>query len=202
MAYCDAAWSPGISIESAERVRARDDRTDKILWTAPMSKPHAMVLILTMSATALIAGGCGQLAYKTGAGVSALEADELACKQGVVSDAIYAQCIHDKGWSIANLDGSGATPVAATRPPLSPSGTPGSADQAPAVAATAAVVPPVDPKTPVKVTTWIRFGGGGPGDDIAACVATLGPASQPDTVNKTVTRALLGCMREKGWRGL
>jgi hypothetical protein len=55
---------------------------------------------------------------------------------------------------------------------------------------------------PVKVTTWIRFGGGGPGDDIAACVTTLGPASQPDTVNKTVTRALLACMREKGWRGL
>ena len=31
---------------------------------------------------------------------------------------------------------------------------------------------------------------------------TLGPANAPDTVHHTATRALLACMREKGWRGL
>ncbi len=165
-----------------------------------MSKRHALVLILTMSAAALVAGGCGQLAYKTGAGASALEADEQACKQGAVSDGVYAQCMHDKGWSIANLDGGSAAPVAAAAPAPEAFNGPVAATQPSGPTIPAA--PAIDPMAPVKVTTWIRFGGGGPGDDIAACVATLGPGSQPDTVNKTVTRGLLGCMREKGWRGL
>jgi hypothetical protein len=167
-----------------------------------MSKPRALVLTLILCASALMIGGCGQLAYKTGAGADALEADEQTCKQGAVDQNAYAQCMHEKGWSIANLDGSSAAPAAAVAPSSSPSGAPVSPDQPSGPATIAPAAPPVDLMAPVKVTTWIRFGGGGPGDDIAACVTTLGPASQPDTVNKTVTRALLACMREKGWRGL
>jgi hypothetical protein len=52
------------------------------------------------------------------------------------------------------------------------------------------------------VSGWIRFGGGGPQDDIAGCVVTLGPANQPDPAAHTATRALIDCMREKGWRAL
>jgi hypothetical protein len=172
------------------------------IYGSPMSKPRALVLTLILCASAPMIAGCGQLAYKTGAGADALEADEQACKQGSVDQNVYAQCMHEKGWSIANLDGSSTAPVAPVAPSPSPSGAPVSPDQPAGSATVAPAAPLADPMAPVKVTTWIRFGGGGPSDDIVACVATLGPANQPDTVNKTVTRALLACMREKGWRGL
>jgi hypothetical protein len=158
-----------------------------------MNTPHRLILMLTMVSL----GGCGEFAYKTGAGADALAADQAVCKQ----TATYAACMHDKGWTIAELGDDAPSPapaaagVTTVQPPM-----PGAA-AAPVPAETPSA-PVVDPMAPVKTTAWVKFGAGSPHDDIEACVATLGPGNAPDIANKTVTRALLACMRGKGWRGL
>jgi hypothetical protein len=169
-----------------------------------MNVTHRLILMLTM----LSLGGCGEFAYKTGAGADVLAADQQACKQA----ATYRACMHDKGWTIADLgdDTPATAPVAAGPASVQPSpGQPSTPGAVPSATPTGAPVPAetppapvVDPLAPVKTTAWIKFGAGSPHDDIEACVATLGPGNAPDTVNKTVTRALLTCMRQKGWRGL
>jgi hypothetical protein len=140
-----------------------------------------------------IAGGCGEIAYKTGAGADALQADQRSCKQGGNDPVAYRSCMRDKGWAIANIDGSGVV-----EPDIAPEVTAQTASAAPLPnkAATAA------PAGPVKVSGWFKFGGGGPQDDIAACVGALGPANQPDAASGTVTHALLVCMKKKGWNAL
>ncbi len=166
-----------------------------------MKSPHRLILMLT----ALAAGGCGEFAYKTGAGADALAADKEACRQ---AGGDFQACMRGKGWTITNLSGDDAPAMAPEATPTS-APVPPSAPGAPPIAATASATPvavpppaPVDPMAPVKMTAWVRFGGGGPQDDIDACVAKLGPANVPDTIHHTATRALLACMREKGWRGL
>lgn len=167
-----------------------------------MNSPHRLILMLSM----LALGGCGEFAYKTGAGADALAADKAACQQ---SGSDLQACMHGKGWTIANLSGDDAAAPAVTpsvTPPPASSPAPANAAMAtPAASAAAPTIPPpppVDPLAPVKMTAWVKFGGGGPQDDIDACVAKLGPANAPDKVNHTATRALLACMKEKGWRGL
>ncbi len=166
----------------------------------------------TLMGAAILAGGCGEIAYKTGAGGDALQADQRACKQGEIDQSFYLSCMKDRGWAIADLDGGptapGVAPSAAPSPVTGsaqpPSPGPASANMASASPESPGPPPPAaaDPLRPVKVTTWLKFGGGGPSGDIADCVATLGPANQPDIVHHTVTTALLACMRGKGWRGL
>jgi hypothetical protein len=173
-----------------------------------MRAAHRLTLLMTI----LMLGGCGEFAYKTGAGADALAADKAACQQ---AGGDYRACMHDKGWTIADLGGDVVRPPVAPPPPMTATPTAaapdGSAPMAAAPSAPGAVLSsapaapaaaPADPMAPVRMTAWVRFGGGGPQDDIAACVASLGPAHAPDTVNHTVTRALLACMKEKGWRGL
>ena len=169
-----------------------------------MRATHRLPLMLTI----LMLGGCGEFAYKTGAGADALAADKATCQQ---AGGDYRACMHDKGWTISNLSGDDVpteTAAAPAPPPMAGSApaaaTPMAVTSAGSAPAAPADMPPpaADPMAPVKMTTWVRFGGGGPQDDIAACVATLGPGNAPDTVNHTVTRALLACMRGKGWRGL
>jgi len=172
-----------------------------------MNTPHRLILMLTAAALSGALGGCGEFAYKTGAGADALAADKLACQQ---SGGDLQACMHAKGWTIANLSGDDAPAMAGTAAspaaaaPSAPTVT-STPDTPPAVATASTVAPavaPVDPTAPVKMTAWVKFGGGGPQDDIDACVARLGPANAPDTVHHTATRALLACMKEKGWRGL
>jgi hypothetical protein len=168
--------------------------------TASMNTPHRLLVMLT----ALALGGCGEFAYKTGAGADALAADKQACQQ---TGGDLQACMHAKGWTIANLSGDDTSAAAETTPATAAPMTP-SMPGAPPTAATASAAPavpppaPIDPMAPVKMTAWVKFGGGGPQDDIKACVAKLGPASAPDTIHHTATRALLACMKEKGWRGL
>ena len=169
-----------------------------------MNSPPRLIAILTM----LALSGCGEFAYKTGAGADALAADKAACQQ---AGGDHQTCLHDKGWMISNLSGDDVlpAPTATASPavgqPASPEAMPAAVLATPGVTAPAPVqsaATPADPMTSVKMTTWIKFGAGSPNDDIASCVATLGPGNAPDTVGKTVTRGLLACMRQKGWRGL
>ncbi len=166
-----------------------------------------------LTGAVLLLGGCGEVAFKTGAGADALKADQLTCRQTSAGPAAYKACMNDKGWAIAELDGGPSStyiPPMATQPgvpsaattgasaPMSPAETPW---MKPPAAATPAAQP-TDPMTAVPVTAWFKFGGNNPKDAIASCVATLGPAHQPDTLHKTVTVALLSCMRDHGWRGV
>jgi len=54
----------------------------------------------------------------------------------------------------------------------------------------------------ITISGWAKFGGGSPDEAIAECVATLGPAHQPDIANHRITRGLLACMRAKNWLAL
>ncbi len=174
-----------------------------------MSKTRGIVFGL-MGATLL--SGCGEIAYKTGAGADALQADQHECKLTAGGPTAYKSCMNAKGWAIADLDAgpsqtyapapkpaAGMPAMAATSPPGAPPSTmaPGAAP-----APIDAAPPAADPTTPVQITAWVKFGGGGPQADIDACVAKLGPGNAPDKVHKTVTVALLACMRDAGWRGL
>ena len=118
-----------------------------------------------------------------------------------VNMAVEDSGLRDKGWTISNLS-------ADDTPASVPAAIPGAPAAEPS-AATALVTPSAamakaraEPTAPLKTTAWIKFGVGSPRDDIQACVAALGPGNEPDTVRQTVTPALLGCMRAKGWRGL
>ncbi len=169
-----------------------------------MQTPHRLMSLL-IGTSLLVAGGCGQLAYKTGAGADALRADEQACRQAGGDPAGYDRCMHDKGWTTADLSSGNEAPLAmapasAAAAPAIPG--PNSSSDTDAEAPASAAAPAQDPTAKVKVTSWVHFGGGGPDDDIAACVAALGAAHQPDKANHIVTRALLACMRGKGWRGM
>jgi len=166
-----------------------------------MNTPHRLILALI----ALGLGGCGEFAYKTGAGADALAADKQACQQ---AGGDFQACMHGKGWTIANLSGDDTPAMAGTAPTAAATPATPTMPGAPPIAATVSAAqavpppPPVDPLAPVKMTAWVKFGGGGPQDDIDACVSKLGPANAPDTIHHTATRALLACMKEKGWRGL
>ncbi len=159
---------------------------------AMMNKIRIMLAASILPAIT-IAGSCGEIAYKTGAGADASQADQRSCKQGGNDPVAYRSCMRDKGWAIANIDGSGAA-----EPDVAPEITAQTASATPLPNKTVAVTP----AGPVKVSGWFKFGGGGPQDDIAACVTTLGPGNQPDAVNGTVTPALLDCMEKKGWNTL
>lgn len=167
-----------------------------------------------LAATALLASGCGEIAYKTGAGADALQSDQQSCKAAGGGAAAYKACMNGKGWAIADLDaGASGTyippkPVPGAPPPMAPAETPWMAaptNPMPGMApppAPAAATPAADPTRPVPVTAWVKFGSGDPKDAMDACVASLGPAHAPDKTHKTITVALLSCMRDHGWRGL
>lgn len=171
-----------------------------------MTRPRGIVFGLICAASVLLSG-CGEVAYKTGAGADALQADQHQCKQMPGGPAAYKSCMNAKGWAIADLDASPSqtyAPVprpAAGMPAMAAAPVPGAPPSAMASAPKDTTPPAADPMAPVPITAWVRFGGGGPQDDIDACVAKLGPANAPDKTHKTVTAALLSCMRDAGWRG-
>src|ERR1700761_4635392 len=114
---------------------------------------------LPLMLTVLMLGGCGEFAYKTGAGADALAADKAVCQQ---AGGDYRACMHDKGWTISNLGGDDAPPAeadAAAAPPATRAApsvaapmAASSTGSAPAMpAATPAAAAPVDPMAPVKM---------------------------------------------------
>ncbi|HSH72307.1 MAG TPA: hypothetical protein VK974_04540 [Methylophilaceae bacterium] len=70
----------------------------------------------------------------------------------------------------------------------------------------AAEVKVADPMDTFKISSWWKMGSGPDGLKIAIdeCVSTLGEKHRPELQMQmqNVTRGLLVCMREKGWRGL
>jgi len=63
---------------------------------------------------------------------------------------------------------------------------------------------PADPLDTFKVSSWWKMGGNPESMKVAVeeCVSVLGEAHRPNIQTQDVTRGMLICMRDKGWRGL
>lgn len=79
-----------------------------------------------------------------------------------------------------------------------PQSTMATAEAAPAPA------PAPDPLDLYKINSWWKIGAGMEANerDIKACAVSLGDGHQPDAKQQLYTRAMLMCMKEKGWRAL
>jgi len=93
--------------------------------------------------------------------------------------------------------------------PAAPAAPAAAAAVVPATVAPAAVAPKpavaaVDPLELVDVASWWKLGGSASGLEAAQadCVAKLGNAHRPVPDSTQVTRGLIGCLRDAGWRGI
>lgn len=176
-----------------------------------------VVLAAAMAALA----GCQQVAWKPGAGAADLDRDTAACEAQYSDETAVHDCLRKRGWVLrlpkqadAAIEEEVVAPSVATAP--SASGAPAAgatamatstADEprstAPAAPRIKAVPKPVDPNKPVSIQAWWKMGGQADAlnEDIDACVATLGPSHKPDLQQKLYTRALVDCLKGKGWYG-
>jgi len=76
--------------------------------------------------------------------------------------------------------------------------------QSASMAQPAAAAQAADPMDTFKVSSWWKIGGSPDAMKVAieSCVTTLGEAHRPDIKTQDVTRGMLVCMLDKGWRGL
>ena len=158
--------------------------------------------------TALLLGGCGELAYKRGASSSDLDAAKKSCREKGSDPAAVEQCMADRGWVVQNL--SRMEPLVAD-PVAEASVIPSDHRIENAASVTTSATPPATAAkiTPemsdtFKVSSWWKTGSGAASlnADTEACVAKLGEAHRPDSQTQTATRGLLLCMKDKGWSGL
>lgn len=181
-------------------------------------RPASLVLLAT--AVAML-GGCQQVAWKPGASAADLDRDTAACKAQYADKETANDCLRKRGWVLrvprADAEEAAADEVAepnpaAAAPLAAPVATPfgGTAPAASEPRAGTAVAPrnksvpkPVDPLKPVSIQAWWKMGGqaGALTADIDTCVATLGPQHQPDLTTRRYTRALVDCLKGKGWYG-
>lgn len=129
---------------------------------------------------------------KQSAGESAEEVEEVE-EEVVIPGAVAAP---DPAQPAVPMPASGAVaapPAAASEPT---SGTP-------APVRRKAVPKPVDPNKPILVQAWWKMGSGADAldADLNTCVETLGPTHRPDLQQRLYTRALIDCMKGKGWFG-
>ncbi len=181
-------------------------------------RPYTVATLLLSLA---LLGGCGEFAYKRGASASDLEAAKKVCQARSSDPAVIEKCLADQGWFVQSLDRLepvGVDPVidasvipadtrienAASTPPR-PNVSANPAAVAPAGTAPAALrKKAADPMDRFKISSWWKIGSNAAAlqADTEACVSTLGEAHRPDAISQQATRALLVCMKGKGWSGL
>lgn len=179
-----------------------------------------------MLATAVaILGGCGQMAWKPGASAADLDRDTAACEAQYQDETAVHDCLRKRGWVLRlpkqaeeTIEEEVVAPTAVAAPNPAQPAVPMPASGAVAAPATTAgeprsttpapvrnkVVPKsVDPNKPVLIQAWWKMGAGADAldADLDACVATLGPTHAPDLQKRLYTRALVDCMKAKGWFG-
>lgn len=117
------------------------------------------------------------------------------------------------GGSSLFVEGAAAAPAAPASAPVATKPAPVATQAAPVSAApTAAPAAPMpapkpatlDPLEQVDVASWWKLGGSAGQLEAAqaACVTELGNAHRPDPDSTKVTRAMVGCLRDAGWRGI
>ncbi len=175
---------------------------------------------------ALTLGGCGEMVFKRGAGPGDMAGAQAACRAETDGGTAYATCMEQRGYVIVGgesplfVAGADAGAAGSSAPASKPSSlfvegatstsestAPVAAAQpaaAPAAASPPAVAPPLDPDEEVEIASWWKFGG--TADQLAAaqaaCVAKLGNAHRPAPGGTQVTRAMIGCLKDAGWRGI
>lgn len=177
---------------------------------------------------ALLLSGCGEIAYKRGASPADLEVARRACRASG-DDKSADKCLEDQGWVIRKPDDmdvfasvapsndaripaadvakvSGAPVPASAGVAAQPGAAKTAAGQTAATVAVA-VAPPPAPPSPLDIYTvgsWWKIGAGRESleADMGACVKDLGDAHQPDAATRQVTRGLVVCLHDKGWKAL
>lgn len=174
----------------------------------------------TLLLLALLFSGCGEFAYKRGATSADLEIAKKACQEKG-SDAAYEKCLADSGWVVQNLgrmEPLDADPVveASVIPSDRPienatSAAPGERHADMPTASGSTQPAPATTRKPdmldtFKVSSWWKAGSGASSLEVDTneCVTQLGAAHRPVQTQQTqtATRALLLCMRAKGWSAL
>ena len=168
-------------------------------------KLHFVILIIaTFAFTA-----CGEFAYKRGASATDLQQAKKECSN-VASEALAENCMKEKGWNVQNLDDMDLF-ATASYSESNPNQTPKSKLKEAAKSVDPLNKPDesIEKKTSnpldlYTVNSWWKMGANGQNLEIAIqeCVTTLGEAHRPNIKTQQVTRGLVICMREKGWRGL
>lgn len=187
-------------------------RTMRLLMLAPRMLLVPMVLL---------GAGCQQIAWKPGASAADLDGDTALCEARSADQGAVHDCLRKRGWvvrvpkqPVEEMEPEAADAAAAEPLPTAAESRP--SIKAPADTAageprsTTASVPrhkpvpkPVDPLKPVLVQAWWKLGGQSDAltADMDSCVETLGAAHKPDLQKRLYTRALIDCMKGKGWFG-
>lgn len=171
-----------------------------------MKKRCRIVLLLTIFSLT----GCGEFAYKRGAGAADLNKAQLGCQAQSSDPAAIEACLEKEGWTVQKLDALGELDPVAVITPNPDNRSPGVTSLAAAQAQVAdpagtnAPKKPADPLDVFKISSWWKMGGSTDqlNGALNACVATLGESHRPDPLAQRATRGLLLCMRQSGWYGL
>lgn len=189
-----------------------------------------MKSVLGAALFAVLMSGCGELSYKRGASPQDLEAARKTCASAG-SETAVDRCLEEQGWVVKQLDDlelfATASVTADPRQPVPASDAPAAEPSGSKAEAGAARSGPADrtagkstatagshhnspPPAPVSpmdtyiVSSWWKTGAGRDSleTDTRACVDQLGVAHQPDHRTQRVTRGLVVCMHDKGWKAL
>ena len=179
---------------------------------------------------AWLLSGCGEISYKRGASPADLEVARKACRASG-DDKSADKCLEDQGWvirkpddmdlfasvapsndaripaaDVAKVPGApvSASAGVAAQPGAAKTGAAKAASGQTAAAAAVAVAPPPGPLDVYTVGSWWKIGAGRESleADMGACVKDLGDAHQPDAKTRQVTRGLVVCLHDKGWKAL
>jgi len=177
----------------------------------PLRRILALPLLFALSA-------CQQAAWKAGASADDLRRDEASCRAQQSEAIATAQCLRDKGWKVADYQPppearrsdniERAHSPAANGAPLTETVSAGATPPSGAVTATprektaGSMNNPIDPLQKLSVQTWWKAGAQA-GDfdrDSDGCLSQLGEQHRPDYPAHLYSRALVECLRERGWR--
>ncbi len=186
---------------------------------------HPLKKLWWIGLAALLLSGCGEISYKRGASPADLESARKTCRASGDEKSVD-KCLEEQGWVIRKPDdmdlfativpsNDARLPAADPAKPFAvpaPAGAvilPGAA--APAQAkppgsepVAAAPKPPPGPMDLYTVASWWKIGAGREAleADMGACVKDLGEAHQPNAKTQQVTRGLVICLHDKGWKAL
>jgi hypothetical protein len=186
---------------------------------------HAVLVFYS----ALLLGGCQQMAWKPGAGASDLKSDTAICRAQVADEEAVPECLQRRGWVLRQrskesgqekIDGAEAALAAdADAAPTPLTNTPSSSATLPASTGAAPISntapqprnKPVPSKKPVAIDplakqmrqSWWKAGAqaGDLAADQADCLGKLGAAHQPDSQKRLYTRGMIDCLKAQGWSG-